>query len=183
MVTNIKFTLLAISLVTIASACTTLNPKEIQNLNRVAFAPLELAPSVEPTDLRLDVLRQVRTTHDNSGTHYHPIPNDPLGFDLGNGLFYDLNENFSLRINQLLGFADDERFVLKRMEDPAPNRGFTTYTFKNDSLTTSFSERNRIRYRYHRIGPPDSLSYMNGNALDYVIVRRIRCWRAATGGR
>ncbi len=174
MVSKIKSLLLTISAAITLSACSTLSTKEIQSLNRVAFAPLELVPSVEPTDLRLDVFRQVQTTYSYIYKRLETtdVPNDPVGFNLGNGLFYDLNENFSLRINQLLGFADDERFVLKRMEDPAPNRGFTTYTFKNDSLTTSFSERNRIRYKYHRIGPSDSVSYMNGNALDYVIVRR-----------
>lgn len=174
MVTNVKPLLLTISLAIAATACSSLNPKEIQNLNRVAFAPLELAPSLEPTDLRLDVIRQVRTTYSYIYDRLETtdVANDPLGFNLGNGLFYDLNENFSLRIDLLLGFAYDERFVIKKMEDPAPNRGFTTYTFKNDSLTTSFSERSRTRYLYHRVGPPDSVSYMNGDALKYVIVRR-----------
>lgn len=174
MVTNVKPLLLTISLAIAATSCSTLNPKEIQNLNRVAFAPLELAPSVEPTDLRLDVIRQVRTSYSYIYERLETtdVPNDPLGFDIGNGLFYDLNENFSLRLDRLLDFADDDKFVLNKMENPAPNRGFTSYTYENDSLTTSFSERSRIRYRYHRVGPPDSLSYMNGNALDYVIVQR-----------
>ena len=172
MAPNVKPLLLTLSLAIVATACSTLNPREIQNLNRVAFAPLELAPSVEPTDLRLDVLRQVRTTHDNSGTHYYPISNDPLGFNLGNGLFYDLNENFSLRLDELLGYASDQPFALQKMEVPLPNQGYRTYTFVHDSLTRNSSEKSRSHYLYHRVGPPDSVSYMNGNALDYVIVRR-----------
>lgn len=172
MVTNAKSLLLTASLAIAATACSTLNPKEIQNLNRVAFAPLELAPSVEPTDLRLDVIRQVRTIHDNTGTHNYPIPNDPLGFDLGNGLFFDLNENFSLRLDKLLDYTSDGPFALRKMEVPLPNQGYRTYIFAHDSLTSVSSEKRRARYVYHRVGPPDSVSYMNGDALDYVIVRR-----------
>ncbi len=172
MVTKVESLLLTISAAIALSACATLNPKEIQNLNRVAFDPLELVPSVEPTDLRLDVLRQQTHYYQGSNLQTMSLPNDPLGFDLGNGLFYDLNENFSLRLDKLLGYASDEPFGLRKMEDPSPDRGFSTYTFQNDSLLTYFSERKRSRYKYHRTGPPDSVSYMNGDALDYVIVRR-----------
>lgn len=172
MLTNVKVLLLAVSLVTVATACSTLNPKEIQSLNRVAFAPLELTPSVEPTDLRLDVIRQQTQYYQGSNLQTMDVPNDPLGFDLGNGLFYDLNQNFSLRLDKLLGYASDEPFALRKTEVPLPNQGYRTYTFAHDSLTNISSEKRRARYVYHRVGPPDSVSYMNGNALEYVIVRR-----------
>lgn len=172
MVTNVKSLLLTISLAIVATACSTLSPREIQNLNRVAFAPLELTPSVEPIDLRLDVIRQQNQYYDGTSLQTTIVPNDPLGFDLGNGLFYDLNENFSLRLDKLLGYASDEPFALRKMEVPLPNQGYRTYTFAHDSLTSISSEKRRSRYSYHRVGPSDSVSYMNGNALEYVIVLR-----------
>ncbi|WP_373515223.1 hypothetical protein [Persicitalea sp.] len=172
MITNVKSLLLTASLAIFTTACSTLNPKEIQNLNRVAFAPLELRPSVEPTDLRLDVIRQQTQYYIGNDLQTMDVPDDPLGFDLGNGLFYDLNQNFSLRLDRLLDYASDEPFALRELEVPLPNQGYRTYTFASDSLMRSNSEKRRTRYLYHRVGPPDSVSYMNGNALKYVIVRR-----------
>ncbi len=172
MVSKIQNLGLVISAAIVLTACSTLNPKEIRNLNRIAFAPLELSASVEPTDLRLDVIRQQTQYYIGDNLQTMDVPNDPLGFDLGNGLFYDLNQNFSLRLDKLLGYESEEPFALRRTDDPTPSRGFTTHTFRNDSLTTSYSERNRIRYKYHRVGSPDSVSYMNGDALRYAIARR-----------
>ncbi len=112
------------------------------------------------------------TTYTNNGTQTLPVPNDPLGFDLGNGLFYDLNQNLSLRIDKMLDFSDAEYFSLKKFENPLDNKGLKMFTFENDTLFKSNSETGRFRYLYHRAGPSDSISFMNGDILKYVIVHR-----------
>lgn len=94
------FTLLA-ALATLAS-CTTLNQADIQRLEPTAFEPLTLRPNYELYDFRMDIIRQqesqmVDSTMDTSDTPYHR-----LGFDLGNGLFFDLNENLSFDLLTLM---------------------------------------------------------------------------------
>ncbi|GHB80399.1 hypothetical protein [Persicitalea jodogahamensis] len=170
--TNKSSTLLLIVLLAVAaSSCSTLDIKEIKSLDRIAFEPLRLDPSLEPNNLRIDAHRQTTTTYANNTTQTSPVPNDPLGFDLGNGLFYDLNENFSLRVDNLLDFAGADYYSLKNIKNPQANQGIRTYTFENDTLFRANSENRRSRYLHHLAGPSDSVSYMNGNNLKYVIVR------------
>lgn len=158
-----------------ASSCfrRTLDVNEIKNLNRVAFEPLQLRPGSETNHLRLDILRQTDETRVNdSTTTTEDEPYYPLGFDLGNGVFYDLRENFSLRVAHLLNFDGNDVFVLKTTSNPAKNKGVAFRSSSGDSLTISYSPKNKIRYQHHRIGPPDSLSFMYKNRLRYSIVRR-----------
>ncbi len=100
------------------SSCATLSVREIKSLERVPFEPLRIEPTVEPNDLRVDVIRQTKQQMVGNTTQAVDVPNDPLGLDLGNGLFYDLNENFSLRLDYLLDFADEEAFELKKITTP-----------------------------------------------------------------
>ncbi len=155
------------------SACSTLNIREIRNLDRVAFAPLRLDPDVEPTDLRVEVLRQTRRETTTNGTTYVDVPNDPLGSNLGNGLFYDMNENFSFRLDRLLGFAHDESFILKKATTSSfLNNGLEVYAYANDSLALVRPNRTRSRPQYHTEGPADSLTYLRKNNFKYAVVER-----------
>jgi hypothetical protein len=77
--------------------------------------PLVLEPSYDPYTLRIDIIRQKRSDYDpvmeqsmDVDVMYHP-----MGFDLGNGLFYDLNHNLSFRVNQLPGIDDPQDFKVK----------------------------------------------------------------------
>jgi hypothetical protein len=151
--------------------CSTLSIREIKTLENIPFEPLRLEPATEPTDLRIDVIRQTEQQMVGNTLQTVEVPNEPLGLDLGNGLFYDLNENFSLRLDYLLGFAEEEVFELKKISTPAGS-GFTIYALANDTLTVARSPGKKIRYQYHRAGPEDSTSFMHKSNLKYAIVQR-----------
>lgn len=155
------------------SACATLNVREINDLDRIAFVPLQLDPDVEPTDLWIEVIRQTREETTGEGKKTVDVPNDPLGFNLGNGLFYDLNENFSLRLDCLLGFSNYPGFTLKKATTNSFfNNGLEVYKYANDSLGLTRADRTRTRPQYHTEGPADSLSYLRKNNFKYAVVER-----------
>ena len=118
--------LVVILLVVFCSACSTLNITEIKNLEKKDFDSMKLKPEIEPNDLRIDIIRQ---THDNrvndSTTETAYTPYHPLGFDLGNGLFYDLCGNLSLRIDYLLNYSWEHDFVIERIDNPVKNKLIT----------------------------------------------------------
>ena len=87
----------------------TLNQKEILKSTNDSFMPSQLEIAYEVEGLRLDIIRQ--TTHRKMEI---PVQNHPLGFDLGNGLFYDMNQNLSLRIDKLLGIKTGEDYSIKK---------------------------------------------------------------------
>lgn len=154
------------------SGCSTLSVREIKSLDRIPFAPLRIQPGVEPNDLRVDVIRQTEQTRVGNTVQDNDVPYDPLGLDLGNGLFYDLSENFSLRLDYLLDFKEAESFELKKTTTPLFDSGLTLYSFAGDTLTISRPPGKRVRYQYHRTGSEDSSSFMRKNTLDYAIVQR-----------
>ncbi len=155
------------------NACATLNVREIKNLDRVAFAPLRLDPDVEPADLRVDVIRQTTQVGTGQNTRTVAVAYDPMGFNLGNGLFYDLNANFALRLDHLLGFADEDSFTLsKATANSFLSNGLEVYSLANDSLTLTRNGRRRSRPQYHTEGPADSLTYRRKNNFKYVIAER-----------
>ena len=93
-------------LVIIASSCSTpiYDAQTLQELPRQEPSPLELTASFELFDWRYDIIRQEECEEDMDGdTYYEDVDYHPIGFDLGNGLFFDLNNNLSLRIDRLLG--------------------------------------------------------------------------------
>ena len=141
-------------------------------MERIPFEPLQIKPAVEPSDLRVDVIRQTEQQMVGNTTQTVDVPYDPLGLHLGNGLFYDLNENFSLRLDYLLDFANEEAFELKKITTPMVGNGFTIYSLANDTLTVSHPPGKKTRYQYHRSGPGDSTSFMRKSNLKYTIVQR-----------
>jgi hypothetical protein len=153
------------------SSCSTLSVREIKSLERIPFAPLRIEPTVEPNDLRVDVIRQTEQQWVGNTMQTVDVPNDPLGLHLGNGLFYDLNENFSLRLDYLLDFANEDAFELKKMTTQRIGSGFTVYALANDTLTISRPPGKKTRYQYHRFGPEDSTSFMRKSNLKYAIVQ------------
>ncbi|MPR32954.1 hypothetical protein [Salmonirosea aquatica] len=154
------------------SSCSTLNVREIKALERIPFETVHIEPDVEPNDLRLDVVRQTEQQMVGNTLQTVEVPYDPLGLNLGNGLFYDLNENFSLRLDYLLDFADKKAFELKKITPATVGSGFTVYSLDNDTLTISRPPGKKIRYQYHRSGPQDSLSFMRKSNLKYTVVQR-----------
>lgn len=154
------------------AGCSTMSVREISSLERVPFEPLRIQPSVEPNNLRVDVIRQTEPTTTGNGVQTTDVPYDPLGLDLGNGLFYDLNENFSLRLDYLLDFKDADAFELKKTTTPFFDSGFTLYSLAHDTLTISRPPGKKVRYQYHRSGSEDSSYFRRRNGSGYTIVQR-----------
>jgi len=154
----------------LCSSCATLNINEIKNLEKVAFDSLKLKPGREVNNLRIDLIRQTHnenvndSTQETKKTAYHPI-----GFDFGNGLFYDLNKNICLRIDYLMDFSSDENFQVSEFDKPEKSKGQVIYSFNNDSLTVKYSSRKKS-YCYHRTGNADSTSYMYKKRMQYAII-------------
>jgi hypothetical protein len=144
---------------------------EIKNLDKVEFEPLHLTPDRETNDLRVDLIRQTHkervndSTRETEDTPYHPI-----GFDLGNGLYYDLNQNLSLRLDYLLDFSPDNDFEVHKITRPQKNSGIVIYRFNNDTLTTTYPSRKRAHYYHHQVENHDSVSYMYKKRLRYNII-------------
>lgn len=152
--------------------CATLDSQEIRSLNRVPFADLTLQPAVEPTQLRVDVVRQ--QTQQQTGPSpatYQDVPYHPLGFDLGNGLFYDLNGNLSFRVNALLSVKEQEAFQIRKDDLMRKKRSTEFYTLANDSLMLSFGYKDQVREQYVQTGTADSLAFKARGTVDFEIVK------------
>lgn len=156
-----------IFLILISFGCsTTLNISEIQELSKTRFDSLEIQPDVELYDFRIDIIRQTTEEQVNdSTTETKDVPYHFLGFNLGNGLFYDLNDNLSLRIDYLLNIDTKNYFEIEKVYSKSKrNRKFKSHKgnftientrkkeiydklqvkYFNDSLSISF--RNKHRY-------------------------------------
>lgn len=153
------------------SSCATLDVNEIKNLAKVEFEPLQLTPDRETNDLRLDIIRETEdpsifdSTGDTELASYHPI-----GFYLGNGLYYDLNRNISLKLDYLLDFSPENDFEIKTIFMPATNSDMATYRYLHDTLSISHPPRNKDHYSYHQVKYGDSIVYMNKKWFKYAII-------------
>jgi len=152
-------------LLILGSSCATLNIADIKQLDRTAFEPLDLRPDFETNDLRIDIIRS--TISDT--TARNDLPYHPLGFDLGNGLFYDLNENLTLRIDYLLGIADSNCYSINRFDNKNKKRPDYTFCFCHDTLTMSHRPFHLNRYVYHKIKDGSTISVMHRNHFQYAI--------------
>jgi hypothetical protein len=162
--------LLYSAIVLLISSCATLNKSEIRNLKKTKFDSLSLTPNYEVNDLRVDIIRQTFDANINDSTKQtSETPYHPMGFNLGNGLFYDLNENLGLRLDYMLGFSPDNDFVLQKINRPKYNKGITTYKFLNDSFLVQYPPRKRNHYQYHKIHRHDSTLIMYKKRLKYAL--------------
>ena len=152
------------------SSCTPYYINAIKNLDKESFEPLCLTPAVEANNLRIDIIRNTYTkTENDSVQRTEDVDYHPLGFYLGNGLFYDLNENLCLRVDSLLGVA--ENFKIEMISRPEKNKGIVVYTFENDSLIKTYPPRKKSHYIYHREGTADSVSYKYKQRHRFSIVK------------
>jgi len=153
------------------SACATLNISEIKNLETRKFDTLALNPDWETNDLRIDIIRQTFREEVNDSTkRTKDRPYHPLGFNLGNGLFYDLNKNLSLRLDYILDFSPDQNFEIHSTIRPEKSSRVTSYKFINDSLFVQYQPRPNNKYRFHRISYGDSIAVMYKRRLSYAVV-------------
>lgn len=167
-----KLFLFSVVLVLFVSVCSTLSVVDVKNVERLPFEPLILRPGVDPTDLKIDILRQLRSEQINDSTsEIKETPYHPLGFDLGNGLFFDLNMNLSLKIGWLLNVQDDQNFELEKVLRPEKKGGQINYMFRNDTLQVNYPPKTKKHYCYHWVKTADSIAYMYKNHLGYAVVK------------
>lgn len=117
-------------LILLGSACSTLNRATVSDPNkREGLQELQLSSGYDIYQLRIDLIRQVTTDSDGDSC---PMPYHYLGVNLGNGLFYDANNNLTLNLDQLPELRHGEDFTIRKRERGRWNR-VETYR-KHDQL-------------------------------------------------
>lgn len=151
------------------SGCATMNIQEIVNLEHNDFDTLRLCPAVEPNGLRIDLVRKNRDVYYIDSLEYTELmPYQPLGFDLGNGIFYDLSGNLSFRVDYLLRFSSDSSFEI---EASGKKTARTIFHFDHDSLSFNRPPKTKIRQQYHRVVHGDSVFYSVKKGRDFTVVK------------
>lgn len=150
-------------------SCATLDVNEIKNLNRTEFDPVILSPGYEINNQRIDLIRKNYTENINdSVTETKDSPYHPLGFDLGNGLFYDLRDNLCLKMDFLLGYKAESNFEIHEYR-ANHKRGTTMYRFFNDTFKTNSILGKNLHYRYHLVSETDGITVMYKKRTKYSI--------------
>lgn len=158
---------------------TTLKITEIKELSKAKFDSLTIQPDIELYGFRIDIIRQTIDEQINdSTTQAEVVPYHFLGFNLGNGLFYDLNDNLSMRVDYLLNIDTKNDFEIEKFyskskwnrkyksekgnftsEYPCKKKTYDILQVENfnDSLSISYKNKHRYSILTH-----DSLiKYMN----------------------
>ncbi|HBB92982.1 MAG TPA: hypothetical protein DC042_15025 [Bacteroidales bacterium] len=152
------------------NSCTTLSLTEIRNLKHTEFEPLRLDPAIETNNLRIDLLRQTEEERVNDSTvTTEDTPYHPLGFDLGNGLFYDLNDNLSFRIDELLGITNEDCWSVERLDGRRQRRADCVWTLCGDTLTLNYPSGRRERYIHHGVHDGATTLVKSRNRLLYAV--------------
>ncbi|MEQ8532406.1 MAG: hypothetical protein RIB86_11165, partial [Imperialibacter sp.] len=85
----------------------------VDSASRILSEPVVIRPAFDRYSLRADLIRQKTYSYINDQYHEQPVSYHPLGFELGNGLFFDLNKNLSLDLAYLLKLDKNRDFKLK----------------------------------------------------------------------
>lgn len=155
----------------IVSSCKKLDIHEIKSIEKSPFDDLQLFPDYESNELRIDIIRRITVFYIDEDTYTEePVPYHPAGLNLGNGLFYDLNGNLSLRIDYLLNFSADQSFEIKKNINPSNIKHRFLYTYINDGLTITRQSKNTSKHQYHVERSVDSTAFLFRNRLLYSII-------------
>ena len=106
--------LILLSMILFSCTSSRLSQADINKKTSQQFEDLSLSVGHEVSDLRLDIIRQTTDCVDSEGVvTSQEVAYHPMGFDLGNGLFFDLNNNLSIRIDSLyaIGTMEDYEIV------------------------------------------------------------------------
>ncbi len=131
--------------------CAKLDIHDIHHSKSVSFDGMLLKPDHEPNDLRIDVVRQKTTSNSTDAEGHTTISESnvdyhPMGFDLSNGLFYDLHGNLSLRIDKLLNVKEGSAFEIRNSSGRKMNRPYRLYSFERDTFRQKSSRNNKAKY-------------------------------------
>ncbi len=139
-----KIKLLPAILLLLTTSCATLDMTGLQQGSREPFEALRLNPSLEATELRIDIIRNQESYQVNDSveetinTPYHPV-----GFDLGNGMFFDLEGNLSFRLEDLLQLRGKPCYSLSQTSRKKQRRADQIFTFCNGELTVKYPPGHR----------------------------------------
>jgi hypothetical protein len=139
-------------------------------MKHTEFEPLRLDPAIETNNLRIDLVRQTEEERVNDSTvTTEDTPYHPVGFDLGNGLFYDLNDNLSFRIDELLGVTQRDCWSVERLDGRRPRRADCVWSFCSDTLTLNYPPGRRKRYIHHLVKEGETTLVKSRNRLQYAV--------------
>ncbi|MCL3779767.1 hypothetical protein EMN47_05115 [Prolixibacteraceae bacterium JC049] len=158
-------------------SCTQITIIPLDPVATSKFHDLTLTPCYEVNDLRLDINRQKKwhlNEDEKENKEYHE-----LGFDLGNGLFFDLNMNLSFRLDKLLPIPNDNYTVKHSLETPIINKTII-YQHHNDTVSIDFSKNKRQFYSHHIVRQANNTSVMykktpmctiskKGDTISYIV--------------
>lgn len=132
---KIKFTITNLFILILFSGCSKYYLKTIQQLDKQDFEQSELTPEVDFFDLRIDILRQMSSTtgYDGSVT-MQEVPYHSITFNLGNGIIFDLNNNFAFSVLDLLEIEKGENFTIVK-EDFKTGKILCKYIFENNTFS------------------------------------------------
>lgn len=164
------FNPLCILLVMICGSCATLSISDISSPDRNAFSPLKLEPAIEASDLRIDLVRHTTEVQVNDSTREsRDTPYHPVGFDLGNGMFYDLNGNLGFRIDELIGVTGMDCYSLEQTTRRRQSRADYIYEYCGNTFTITYPPGRRKHYQYNKITDGNTISVMYRNRLQYSV--------------
>jgi len=152
-------------------SCATLDVNEIENLKKESFEPFTLKPDVDVNRLRMDILRQkndemstVDSITETVNVRYHPF-----GFELGNDLFFDLNDNFGIRIDELFN-VEDKYFEVELFTRPKKNKGIYRQQFLNDTIKKKTPFARKQRYEFHKEQSGDTLKVLRKKRVLFFVI-------------
>ena len=105
---------------------------------------LTLKPDYDLFNFRFDLIRETETVQVNDSTSKTEASDySKLGFDLGNYMFFDLNQNMCLRIDKLLSIDNTDDFIVKKETFPFRNSRVEYFQFYNGKFSHQSFYRNR----------------------------------------
>ncbi len=162
----------AIFLFIALTSCTPRITKEINALQHECFDPLILEPSCEVHGMRIDIIRNTEEVKVNdSTTKTEDVDYHPMGFDLGNGIFYDRNHNLTLRIDYLTNTDPQKDFTIIRSGYPHKKRHKKAFHFHNDTMSYQYKTSKAEKNQYVINNYPDSLVKSSKNLLSEYVFR------------
>ncbi len=96
------------------AGCSVLKPTGVEPELRTTPAPLTTRPGYDIYNLRADIVRQQTTTMVNEVYMTEPMPYNKIGMRIGNGLFFDMNNNLSIDLLRMLDADESVEFTITK---------------------------------------------------------------------
>ncbi len=163
-------------IILITGCAVPMNKTEIRELQPHPWDNLQINIGQETNNLRFDIIRQSYEEEvDDSTTETKTVDYHPVGFDLGNGLFYDLNKNLSFRLDRLLSINDTDNFIIKEGINIAQKRGLTEKSKIGNNICTKGKGFFGVKYK------SCIDRKINDNLIEVFQNKRL-CYKIATSG-